>query len=266
MAQGHSVAQCLALYPECAEELEPLLTVAGGTMRAAASVRYRTDAKARGLARLNASAAERRVRKKSRFAWLAARAPRVPRFAAAGLIAAVMVTGTAFGANVAAANSLPGDPLYWVKTTREDISMRMPKSDVEKAKAHVDLARTRSSEMTQLIDRGRMDDAEQAAVIMVFHLSESAVIVGINIPANHTEMPYIRARNSAAYELATYVESEGRINYHDARLSYGEWERRRIIAQMWKCEVRYRAILAALENDSPPAWPFLMNEPTRSRY
>ena len=194
IAAGESVSSCLASYPDDRDELEPLLRVAAVTMRAVSAVETNRVAKARGLRMLNDAVAERTARKRSLFGWLSAlRPPASGKLVAKPLLAGVAVlvvaSGLAFGADRAAADSVPGDPLYWVKTSRESLSLMMPKSDAARAQEHARLAKVRSDEMGRLVRMGDIPAAQRHSVTISLHLSRSAELVGVTMSTNPIEMP-----------------------------------------------------------------------------
>ena len=119
LAQGENVAECVGRYPDHGDELMPLLEVAASAIDTASSVSYRPEAKARGLQRLTAALAQREEPARARLLPGLTWRPRVSRPVAAGLIAALLTTGMAFGATTASSGSVPGEPLYLVKTAKE---------------------------------------------------------------------------------------------------------------------------------------------------
>ena len=73
-----------------------------------------------------------------------------------GFALVLMTAVAAGGTTIASADSVPGDPLYWVKTTKESITLRMNSSDMAKAQTHARLAGERGDEMRKLISNGRL--------------------------------------------------------------------------------------------------------------
>ena len=84
---------------------------------------------------------------------------------------------------------MPGDPLYWVKTSRESLSLMMPKSDAARAQEHARLAKVRSDEMGRLVRMGDIPAAQRHSVTISLHLSRSAELVGVTMSTNPIEMP-----------------------------------------------------------------------------
>lgn len=159
LRQGETVEQCLASYPERAEELEPLLrTVA--TLKEVSCVQprpeFRAYAKARILGGLRDKATKRAHNKAAiwRRTWATA----------AASVVAVFAVGA--GTVVASADSLPGHPLYSVKRTVERVQLAATTSDVGKAKLLATFADKRVKEIGGVVAEGRGDrvDAVTASV------------------------------------------------------------------------------------------------------
>ena len=134
MSSGEDIQQCVGRYPEYLEELLPLLQTAMATEQVASEATDRAEAKARGLSRLMEALNDRGVPRKRGVSFFFLRP--LARPVAMGLGALLLVGFAAGGTAVASSNSVPGDTLYWVKTARENISLRFPPSDMERAQAH----------------------------------------------------------------------------------------------------------------------------------
>ena len=272
LAKGEGVDECASRYPEHRAELLPLLQAAAATMQAASSVSYRPEAKARGLARLIAAAAERQAPRPHFMAWLNWR-PRLARPLVAGLVAALLTTGMAVGTGVASSDSVPGEPLYWVKTTKENVSLMVPRSDMDRAKLHISLARNRGDEMRQLMARGRYDDAEPMVKRIRHHLSESTEFVGVLTPPNPVEMPRRRAMledGQSVAELRIILRRDGRhlrakIREQLRKLPPGE-RRKRLDMLRRRAELGYWALIASLAETDSQTWrPLWRTEHSRPR-
>ncbi len=266
LANGEGVAACAGRYPDQGDALVPLLQTAAATMKAASSVSYRPEAKARGLRRLAAALADREASRRRRFSWLGWR-PLVARPLLMGLVAVALVAGTGFGAGVLSSDSVPGDPLYWVKTKKEDISLMMPKSDMSKAKEHLHLASVRGQEMRELMDRGRFDEAEWLIGRMTGHLNNCAFLVGVTIPTNPIEMPFRPpSSHQDVYELVTRLQRDGamlRSGFERQLLLVPPSERRRMKQLIGRSELNYRVFITALGSDGPSPRLFWITEPLR---
>ena len=259
LRQGERVEECAARYPPHSAELVPLLEVAATTMQAAASVPVRWEAKSRGLNRLGEALAQRSVPSGRRFGWPGWRR-RVASPLVIALVAAMLATGTAFGATVASSDSVPGDSLYWVKTTRENLSLMVPRSDRARANEHIHLARVRGLEMGRLMQRGRLDAAEETADRMRRHLNRSAVFIGLITPTNPVEMPVYPARlrgPGGAAELIRRLERDGgslRVRLSHFREPLPLRDRSRVDLLRRRSELSYRILIAALEGSEDPTW------------
>ena len=259
LKRGESVYSCLRRYPDLTDELEPLLEVAVATMRAAESAAPSPSAKARGFARFsealdaraNAPSAPPRRR---RFRW------RMPAFGfglpaplarpLAVAILCVVVFATGIGATSAAAGSVPGEPLYWVKTARESIEQRIPRSDTGRANYQARLAHTRADEAQALMSRGAFSAADGVIKRMNGHLDRSARYAGITIVVIPVEMPRpapkIGAR--AARDLADRIERDRAIFKSKAAAMMSKMsaeDRERVKRAMWETELAYWLLINA---------------------
>ena len=124
ISEGEEVQRCIDRYPGHAEELAPLLRVAVMTIGVASSTVYTSDAKARGLNRLIQTVQENGVPKRRRFAIPTFSQPLLRPLVVA-FVAVFLVSVAATGTTMASSNSVPGDPLYWVKTTKESVSLHL---------------------------------------------------------------------------------------------------------------------------------------------
>lgn len=188
LAAGESIDFCLERFPRHREELRPLLETASAAMISATGPTYRQEAKARGLRRLTAAVVERGVPSNRWPRWLGWQA-RVPKAVYAGAIAIFITTGMVVGTGPVSSNSVPGEPLYWLKTQRENISLMLPQSDVSKAETHARLATERLREMSRLSDMGRFDEAGEVVTRIRLHLGESAGFIKVRTASNPIEMP-----------------------------------------------------------------------------
>ena len=129
LRHGSSLEECLELYPDLAEEMEPIL-------RSAISVRagLQTDLPTSTRNRIKGRVLTEwdRQRQPKRRDWrLSSIFPRlalIPRsaFVAASLIVVLVLAG--LGTNTASANSVPGDVLYPVKEFRESVQLWFARS------------------------------------------------------------------------------------------------------------------------------------------
>lgn len=175
LRRGTTLEECLARYPEFAQELRPLLESAVVLNRGTA-VAPRPEARRRGRERVLA-AAEQRSRRRS---WMRALLWRpLLRPALMAGVALALLGAVAGGTTVAASQSVPGDPLYWVKGVREKVVTTLPRSEVARAELQVRLAEERGRELETLLARGRLVEAEALVSRMAEHLERSAHYISL---------------------------------------------------------------------------------------
>jgi hypothetical protein len=270
MASGEGLEACLASYPDDRGQLAPLLEIAATTMETASAISPDAMARQRGLQRLNDAVAERGARKGGlhfpRFIW---QSP-VSRPVVAGALVLLVATGMALGADVAASDTVPGDSLYWVKTSKEKMLMMLPKSDMSKAKDHANLALERGNEIGRLMDRGRYVEAERHWRQVNRNLSQSAQLVGVRVSTNTTEMPSRGMSSTSRADLdaltarleQTWAASHAVLSVH--LISASAEKRVMILGLMQRNKLIYRTLIAHLESGYSPSWPpFYRTEPPR---
>ena len=257
MAGGDTVQECLDDYPEHRERLQALLDAAQTALNSATSVTPAPGARERGRARLRrqleaGNTPGRRVR------WLPVRVPRlvaVP--VAALLLLTVAVLGAGSIATVAAADSVPGDSLYWVKRTKENVMLSFSRSDTGKAQAHAELAGVRAGEIRHLIEQGRIAEAENHLDAVRDHLRSSAEHAGVVVTMNPIEMPSTRISFERSAELGNLVvtlERDGELLRVEPIIVGGsapEDRQQQIDRIRWEFVLAYRAHVAALYPDTP---------------
>lgn len=252
---GEDIHRCAGAYPEHTDELLPLLRVAAET-RTASALPHAADAKARGLVRFNQAVAGSQLPRRAR---VPVRLRPIAKPLALAFVAVAVVAVAAGGTSVAASNSVPGEPLYWVKTTRESISLRfVPRSDMSAAKVHAGLAEERGKEMRTLIERGNIVGAEKLGDRMRKHLNDSAARIGVVVPVNPREMPIIvriRPTNGHPQELRERLERGGtrlRIGLSQLMRDVPPQHRQRIQHLMQESDLGYRLLLRALYAGNAP--------------
>ena len=258
LAAGESVAECLARYPEHADELAPLLQMGQATMRVSRSGEPSAEGRARGMARMQAALAENRQRRSGqwqipRFRWRPITTPIAAAFAVVFL--AIVAAG---GTTVASADSIPGEPLYPVKSIRESVEERIARSDEHKARVHAKLARERGREMRELIVRGRIYEAEVVAFRLHRHLNESANRMGVVVSSHFIEMPKVSAHHSRQKNAAALRQ---RLSHDEAYVKgqltsaveqVPEPHKRRVLRLMHKSDLGYKVVIVALDSNRQP--------------
>ena len=178
LQQGRSLRQCLAGYPEEAEELEPIL-------RSAISIQsqlavdlpsaVRTRIRGRVLTQWD------HHRRSRRWEW------RLPplfhrwAFVAASIVVALVLGG--IGTNAAQAASVPGDILYPVKEFREDVELWLARSPEAKVEMYTSLVKERVEEVQKVASRKQVDlDAVSRALARIdSHLEALNGVVEKNV-------------------------------------------------------------------------------------
>ena len=262
IASGDSIESFAERYPDRRAELVPLLRTAAMTATAVEAVSYDPAAKRRGLQKLMEAAERKSTARSGAFSWLKWR-PALVKSLAVGLSAAVLMTATAWGTTMASAESVPGEPLYWIKRTKESISLMIPQSEMARAEKHVSLAVERGEEMGKLVIRGRYSDAEQHVGQIEYHIDITARTVGISGSAK--EMPVV------IVDRRTVTHLHARINRDHQRLYVGLMEMREKLPPdarhqfdmlRLRSELRFRAMLAELNGQGSPIWgPIWVAEP-----
>lgn len=267
LVRGESVESCAERYPSHKLELVAMLQIASDTMDVVSSMPDRPKVKQRGLQRLIQAAENRRVARQGVFDWFRWNQV-LAKPVAIGMLVVVLMTGTALGTAVASSDSVPGDSLYWVKRTREYISLVMPQSDTSRANKHIDLAVERGEEMGRLMIRGRYADAERHAEYIGHHINMTAGAVGMMGPGNAIEMPavdleVIANRNVNRLKVRVLQDRQRfHVGLMKVRKGLSPEAQRRLYILRLRSELRFRAMLAALGGQNSPTWgPIWVTEP-----
>ena len=172
MEEGSSVEECLARYPQWRDELEPLLLTAHRIRSApevAPSAAFRQVARTRMLNLIQAGAPAERRRQAVvkggllrrawplRRAWSMARGLSVPVLASFLLVISMVIGG---GVVYASGDSLPGDFLYPLKLTTEQVRLVLSPSETGDAQLHLSFAGERVREAAKLAERGEGEHLE----------------------------------------------------------------------------------------------------------
>lgn len=160
---GANIRDCLARYPEYAEELEPLLHLASGVKAVRTprpdSVAVQSN-RQRMLDAAQEAAARRQRRRLAPFAWPWAKpgGNRIrPLFRATmAVVAVMMLVGLVAGALFAsAADSLPGQALYPVKRLGEDARLSLTFSAAGRQELQSEYMIERRREVRRILDAGQ---------------------------------------------------------------------------------------------------------------
>ena len=153
LAGGETIGQCLQRYPAYAKELEPLLRTVV-LMHKVADVKpsdeFRSRASYQMQLKMAQSAPPRRITR------------RVPRWAIAACTA-MLVFVLGGGAVLAAQNVMPGNILYAVKLTTEDLQLKLADSTESKTEQYIAMANERITEMDWMVNNNKIQNLQAAA-------------------------------------------------------------------------------------------------------
>jgi hypothetical protein len=185
LVKDATVEQCLASYPEQADELKPLLQIAMVTRRTA-TIQPRPDFRARARYQFHAALQEiEGKRGRLFFRWL-------PQWAAVVTVVLVLLLAGS-GTVAAASNSMPDEPLYQVKLATEQVWLTLNFSDMGKARLNAVLADRRVAEIIYLAGKGDARRVEAITKRLDKYLAMMAMLASIpeaeSAPAEMAEVP-----------------------------------------------------------------------------
>ncbi len=256
MTNGQSVEACLKLYDSYSRELAPLLEVVILTMNVVALPKYKRSAKAQGLIKLREQI---RQTKKPNKSLLQIFMRPLTKPLMLGLFMILLASVTTGGTTIASANSKPGDTLYWIKTSQENLSLKLPRSDLSRAHRQATLANVRGEEMRKLLQEGNFSSAKPLISKIQKHLRKSAVYSGLVIAMDPIEMPLISDVNrstSAINELRSLLTNDStKLSNKLNELLSNETEANKFLITQFirQSELRYRMILEAMDNEALPS-------------
>ena len=229
---GEDIERCLGRYPQWAAQLEPLIVTALA-MHQASQVEPRPEFKAAAHYRLQT--ALRRLECGSEGpAWYA-------RWRWAFVSAVVAILLAASGGTVAAsAYSLPGELLYPVKLTSEQVGLWLTPSETGRAQLQAQFADRRIGEIARMAEAGDYQHVAEAAELLTHHM-ESIEVVATS--------PAISAASGAASD--DMAELRRRVNQqapaHLELLKNLEEEIPGLGPELKQAQDSYEAVLQALE-------------------
>ena len=271
LVQGENIRECLRRYPQQASELEPLLHVALATIRASEEVKPDPSTRARNFARFSEAVQARSARPAGRKSWLSFRWLPLARPIAVGLASIIVFVMGAGVATAASSDSVPGEPLYWVKTTKENVEGRLPRSDDGRADFEASLAQVRGQELGKLIERGQFTRADVIRRRMNDHLVRSARYAGVTVSVSPVEMPFrppLLIGQEKSHRLVKRLEQDREVFRAKAKnlldvLSPND--RRRAEQFFRRTELRYWMLIHAMKSSSPDSRPNLVFRVSHSR-
>ena len=267
VSNGESLQACLRDYPRYEDELGPLVQVALTTMDVSQVVVPTQQSKDRNFQQFMQAAqtAQTQPRRKSwlSFGWLPLAKPIALSLAAV----VVLVTGAGF-TTAASADSVPGEPLYWVKTTKESIELRLPRSDSGRAQTHAKLANVRGEEMRKLVAMGRYSAADRVMKRMNQHLRFTAVYVGVDVTVSSVEMPRrprSGSRGPSVDRLRTSLERDSKLMRQNTEIMLSKLtpqQKQQLQHFMRQSEFFYRMLIEAMtERGNIGRIPFMRIQP-----
>jgi hypothetical protein len=187
---------------------------------------------------------------------------------AISLVAVVVLVMGAGVTTAASADSVPGEPLYWVKTTKESIQLRLPRSDSGRAQTHANLANVRGVEMRKLVAMGRYSAADSVMKRMNQHLRSTAEYVGVEVTVSSVEMPRRPRRSSqgrGVERLRTSLERDSKLMRQDTEIMLSQLsprQKQQLRHFMRQSELFYRMLIEAMtERGNTGQLPFMRTLP-----
>lgn len=177
--QGASLRECLARFPQYADELEPLLAAA--TEAPATSVRDGQVMSLEMRSRMRSWVLSEWDRQhKPRRNWFSFNvfSPRWAMATAAVLVMAVVLVGGA-GTAAAAQEAIPGTALYPVKQLEEEARLWVTRSPEVKVARYGDLVRERAQELRLLAAVGDSESTAVAVSRMEAHIRNVSQLVDV---------------------------------------------------------------------------------------
>jgi hypothetical protein len=182
---GRTLDDLLSTYPADARSLKELLNVASRLQdlpEAIPTIAFRGAARARFLDRIEARDTHRASLRPHPVHWRTAFALSI----LAVFLVSLFVGG---GLTVASAEALPGDPLYGIKVTGEEVVLALPRAPGSRAELELTYADRRLSEILALAARGRLSESAQPLSSASNDLERAASIVeDLGEPALQTSL------------------------------------------------------------------------------
>ncbi|MSQ40559.1 MAG: hypothetical protein EXR55_02635 [Dehalococcoidia bacterium] len=178
---GETVAQCLARYPDQAAELRPALETAWRLREEGAALGPDEGFRRRTRQRLLMAYAQREGHSKARWAWLSALSPRLVAVGAGLLLVMVLGLGSTYRA---AAASVPGESLYWLKEKGEQVRLTLARSDKAQAHLNASLAEERAKEGRALLSKGHVQKLSKVEAQFRGHVQKTLKSAGVRPSGN----------------------------------------------------------------------------------
>lgn len=162
-----TVEDCLARYPDLADELRPLLHIAASIPpeRGTPSPEFKQRTRNRLLEAMGPQMAHVKYGRQSAGGWFRLRLARAFSPAVLALIVLSVVVVAGGGTAYASQSSLPGDTLYPVKTGVENLQLAVTFSHQSRADLHLKLAERRIDEAAMQLNLKRALSAPALATV-----------------------------------------------------------------------------------------------------
>jgi len=186
LAQGEPVERILARYPQDAAQLRPLLETANGlpALRLEPSEAAKIKSRHQFMAQADLL---RRTTPRQSIGFL-------PRFLAGFAAVAVIAIVLGTGAVAASSSALPGDPLYGLKRTVEEVRLQSASSPAQRQELEGEFEQRRVDETNELLNAGREGEIEFTGVIEVIQPNAwivSSLVVQIDANTQISGQPQI---------------------------------------------------------------------------
>lgn len=210
--QGTAIDSIVARYPDLADELRPILE-ASSQARALTAPDPSHEAMRRGRAKLLQRAAELR---EAKIAPRRRVIPGIQRFAISFLLAALfLLSGT--GLVNASASALPGESLYTVKRTWEDMRLFFIFDQKQRESLKVEFENERLHEVSELLAEGRHETIQFAGELQV--VKDQYYVSGIRVVIlDSTKLPAEPLQNGAAVVVTGRTNAEGFVEAQSVKL------------------------------------------------
>ena len=212
LEQGQDLDSVLARYPKLAEELRPMLE-ASLLARTSSDHTIQIGAQRRGRARLMQRAAEMREAKRSRRRMI----PMFSRWAITfGVAGALFLSST--GLVSASSGTLPGDQLYPVKRTWEDVRLLFVFNPQGRNILESQYEQERLNEIDELLMKGRAAPITFSGLV-VSQQNGQWMISGIPVSVTgSTRLPTGTVASGVPVMVVGVTQNDGTVDAHEIQL------------------------------------------------
>lgn len=212
---GSGLEECLAKYPDLAEELKPLIETSI-IARSLTAAHVPAAARNRSRTMLLAHAAQRRKTRRPLLAYF-----RVPRLA---LSLAALLVVLVFSFNsliVTSAQTLPGDSLYPIKRAAETVRLQLTNNIEKKHQIEADYTQQRTEEVLKLLRLKRTEHISMEGIVQEIS-PELWVVSGVKIRVAPETRIIGDIQLGQAVEVEGSTDSNGWVSADELHLRYFE--------------------------------------------